>query len=82
MWEDMFGNKFEGEDEVYQDTIEMMDIDDYVEFGNFSIQELLSIFFQNNIYDSRIETKLEEARNNYIEWNYNKVEEENEEELE
>lgn len=80
MWEDMFGNEFEDEDGVYQDAIEKMDIDDYAEFGDFGIQELLSIIFQNGIYDNKFEAKLEEARNNYIEWNYNEVEEEEEDE--
>ena len=75
MWEDAFGNEFEDEEAVYSDAMEKMDIDDYAEFGDYSIQELLSIIFQNEIYDDRLETKLNEARNNYIEWNYNEIEE-------
>ena len=78
MWEDMFGNEFENEDEVCQDAFEKMDIDDYAEFGDYSIQELLSIIFQNGIYDNKLEAKLEEARNNYIEWNYNEIGEDEE----
>ena len=81
MWKDsLFGNEFEDEEAVYDDAIENMDVDDYIEFDNFDIKELLSIVFQNSICDDVLEDKIEEARSKYIDWYYDEIEDESEEE--
>lgn len=80
MWQDFCGNKFEDKDALYEDVMLAMDVDDYVEFGHFDIQELLSIIFQKGICDYRLEAKLEEARDNYIDFYYDEIEDESEEE--
>ena len=81
MWKDnLFGNEFKDEEAVYDDAIENMDVEDYIEFGNFDIKELLSIVFQNSICDDVLEDKIEEARSKYIDWYYDEIEDESEEE--
>lgn len=79
-WEDNYGNIFRSENELYQDVSENMTLADYAHFGDFSVEELLSIIFQNEIYNNKLEEKLCIARDNYIENYYIEIEEDEESE--
>ena len=81
-WEDGCGNIFRSEDELYKDASENMTLADYAHFGDFSVEELLSIIFRNEIYDNKLEEKLCIARDNYIESYYTEIEEDEESEVE
>lgn len=78
MYADLEGNKFETLEEIMEDAETNMGVEDYGEFGNFTVTELLTIIFKNGLYEE-IEDKTHDALMNYIDWYYSKIEEEEDE---
>lgn len=75
MWEDMYnGTIYEDEDEAREVAKEEMDLDDYLEFGDFSLEKLLKLawkYCSDEIFD-----EMTEAEERYFDNRFCEVEEE------
>ena len=76
MFEDVIdGTIYETEDEAKEALREMMDIGDYLDWGDFSYGKLIDLVLKHcpdEIYD-----EITEAEEKYFNYRFNKVEEEN-----
>lgn len=75
MWEDMYnGTIYEDEDRAREVAKEEMDLDDYLEFGDFSLEKLLKLVWKycsDEIFD-----EITEAEERYFDNRFCEVEEE------
>ena len=75
MWEDMYnGTIYEDEDRAREVAKEEMDLDDYLEFGEFSLEKLLKLVWKycsDEIFD-----EMTEAEERYFDNRFCEVEEE------
>lgn len=76
MWENDFGNLYETEEEARDAAREKMDLQDYLDYGSFSIVAMYRIIMKHcpdELYDV-----LSEAEERYFEDFYHEVEEDEE----
>lgn len=75
MWEDMYnGTIYEDEDEARKTATEEMDIDDYIEWGSFSLEKLIRLVLQH--CPDEIYNEMTEAEERYFDNRFCEIEEE------